>query len=261
MTKKPKILISNDDGIHAPGIKALWNLLKEFSNPVVIAPHHEQSGVALSITIRQPLRIEKHHWDEGYPVWSISGTPADCIKLGMNVLLNEKPDMIITGINRGSNAGRNLYYSGTVAGAIEGGIQGIPSIAFSCCDDKTPNYDQTLPFIIPVIQHFLEHPLPQTTILNVNFPHSSTGAIKGLKLARQGKGGTWENPDCRTHPSEGKSYYWLGSRELEENEHPDSDILLLKQGYATAVPIQIGELTDHHQLRLRKERFEALFNK
>src|SRR5262245_14985477 len=147
MKMRPHILITNDDGIHAPGIKHLWKALQDIAQVTVIAPAAEQSAVSLSITIRNPLKIDKVTWSEGTEVWSVSGTPADCVKLGLSVLLQNPPNLIVSGINKGNNAGRNMLYSGTVAAVIEGIMHDIPGIAFSCKDYVQPDYQATEKYI------------------------------------------------------------------------------------------------------------------
>lgn len=261
MQKRPNILITNDDGIHAPGIWHLWNSLKEWANLTIVAPIAEQSAVGLGITIRHPLILKQMEWPEKASAWSVNGTPADCIKLGLNVVFNKtQPDLIVSGINRGTNAGRNVLYSGTVGGTIEGVMHGIPGIAFSCQDFENPNYKRTEQYIPTVIKHVLDHPLPKGTLLNVNFPDTLLD-VKGFKMTRQGQEFWAENPDERTHPAEGHSYYWLGAR-LAESDHEDdeTDVSWLKKGYITAVPVHIGELTDHKHLHSHKDRFEDLFS-
>lgn len=257
--KRPHILITNDDGIHAQGIKHLWNALKDVADITVVAPAHEQSAVGLGITIRQPMFIEKHKWD-GSDAWAVTGTPADCVKMALKVVLKEKPDLIVSGINRGSNSGRNVLYSGTVAATIEGVFQGIPSIAFSCHDYFDPNYLAIEPFIPKVVTHILANPLPEGTLLNVNFPNPPAGEnIRGIKLTRQGKEYWIENPDCRSHPVEGRSYYWMGAAIKEYEEAEDSDVMWIKKGYAAAVPVHVGELTDFKHLLAQKNCFEESF--
>ncbi len=260
MKAKPNVLITNDDGIHAPGIKHLWNSLKDVANVTVIAPASEQSAVGLSLTIRHPLRIDRLHWQPHANIWSVSGTPADCVKMALSVVMDKKPDIIISGINRGGNAGRNVLYSGTVAGAIEGTIQGIPSVALSCWDYHETDYSITNNFICPILQHVMEHPLPKGTLLNVNFPSKSCKTIQGVKLTRQGQEYWAENPDKRLHPAEGQEYYWLGVRLAEFPEVEDSDVSWLKKGYVAAVPVHIGELTDHKHLVERKQSFDKFFS-
>lgn len=256
--KRPSILVTNDDGIHAPGIKHLWQALASFADITVVAPAREQSAVGLSITVRDPLHIEKTTWPANIPVWSVSGTPADCVKLGLTVILQSPPDLILSGINRGTNAGRNVLYSGTVGGVIEGIMHDIPGIAFSCFDYHDAAYQMAEPYIPLIVQHILEHPLPIGTFLNVNFPPKHLEGIKGMKLARQGKEYWSENPDRREHPTQNNSYYWLGAKLAKFDEDADSDISLLQQGYLTAVPVHVGELTDHKHLLAHRDRFEQL---
>lgn len=262
MKKRPHILITNDDGINAPGIHHLWNALSPIADLTIVAPSSEQSAVSLSITLRHPLRIDKmNHWPEGTPAWSINGTPADCVKLALRVILESPPDLIVSGINRGSNAGRNVLYSGTVAAIIEATLQNIPGIAFSSCDyTKTP-YQIAEPFIPKVVNYVLENPMPSGSFLNVNFPSHSAGEIKGIKMVRQGKEFWAEAPEERSHPAEGHSYYWLGSKLATFQEEINSDIALLRQGFVTAVPVHIGELTDHHHINTQKTHFENYFLK
>jgi 5'-nucleotidase len=253
MTKRPHILITNDDGIDAPGIRHLWQSLVEHFDLTIVAPLHEKSGAGLGITMRDPLHIQQVVWDKGTRAWKISGTPADCIRLGMSVLLEHKPDLIVSGINRGSNAGRNVLYSGTVGGTIEGVLRNVPGIAFSCEDYYSPKFERTEKFIAPIVQYVFDHPLPHGTLLNVNFP--STDKIRGVKLASQGLGYWIEDPDKRVHP-EGSLYYWLGGKWHHHDEHPESDISLLKEGYVAAVPIHVHQLTDKEMFSKSQKHFD-----
>lgn len=257
MHKRPNILITNDDGINALGIKHLWNSLKSFANLTIIAPLVEQSAVGLAISVRTPLHIHPVNWIDSTTAWSVSGTPADCVKLALKVVLKETPDLIVSGINRGTNSGGNVLYSGTVAGAIEGVMHNIPSIAFSCNDFKDPDYSQVEKYIPQIVKHVFEYPLPKGTLLNVNFPELANG-IKGFKMARQGKEHWSENPDRRQHPIEGHDYYWLGNVISKFEEHEESDIVWLRKGYVTAVPIHVRELTDHAHLKSSKAHFDKL---
>lgn len=257
MTRKPRILLTNDDGISARGLKYLWEALAEIADLSIIAPATEKSAVGLSITIRKPLQIQPVQWDNGTPAWKINGTPADCVRLGISVILKERPDLIVSGINRGSNSGRNVLYSGTIGGVIEGTLRNVPGIALSCADFENPDYSLTLPHIPMLVQHVLANPLPRGTLLNVNFPLTST--IKGIKMARQGKGYWIEDPSERKHP-EGHSYYWLGGKWHEHEEHEESDVYMLNEGYGAAVPIHVDEMTDIELFRSRKEHFDNHFN-
>lgn len=239
---RPFLLITNDDGINAVGIKHLWQAVHEFADVAIIAPHTEKSGCGLSITWTKPLHIRPFPWEQNTPAWSLNGTPADCVKMALAVLLERTPDMIISGINRGSNSGRTVLYSGTIGGVIEGALKGIPGIAFSFSDFQDPPLSTTKKYIFPIIQYFLKHPFPQGTLLNVNFPYKCKERIKGIKVAKQGKSYWKEAPDRRIHP-EGDPYYWLGGAWGAVEEDPLSDVSLLDQGYIAVAPIHVGELT------------------
>lgn len=241
--KRPRILITNDDGIQSAGIRLLWEALYEFADITIVAPHAEKSGSGLSITWTKPLHIRPFPWiHEKTPAWSLNGTPADCVKMALSVLLEEKPDMIVSGINRGSNAGRTVLYSGTIGGVIEGALKGIPGIAFSFSDFESPPLETIKKYIYPLIRYFLKNPLPKETLLNVNFPYNAKERLNGIKMASQGKSYWKENPDKRIHP-EGVPYYWLGGAWGGVEENPESDVYLLEQGYITITPIHVGELT------------------
>jgi len=255
-SNRPQILITNDDGIYAPGIYFLWKALKDHADITVVAPAGEQSAKALSITLSQPLHIRKVSWEGNTEnLWSVTGTPADCVKLALREILNKTPDLIVSGINRGSNLGRNVLYSGTVGAAIEGSFQDIPSIAFSCQDFFEPDYETASRYIPHIIEYILNHPLPEGTLLNVNFPEKKLGKFKGFKMTSQGNNQWIENPDKRTHPAEGHHYYWLGC----QLKRKASNDVWIEQGYITAVPVHIGDLTDWSHLKDKKEHFEKFF--
>lgn len=253
---KPRILITNDDGIFAPGLRALFEVLVSFAEVTIVAPASEKSGSGASLTLYHPLTIEKVSWENAQTACKVSGTPADCVRLALSVVLKEAPDFIISGINKGSNAGRNILSSGTVGAAIEGALRKVPSMALSSVCFENPNFDLATTYVEPLVRHFLEKPIPAGTLLNVNFP--SVGPIKGIKMARQGKGFWKEDPEERTHP-EGHAYYWLGGKWEPQEEHPESDIHLLSQGYAAVVPIHVNELTDHAFLETSRSLFEKSF--
>jgi 5'-nucleotidase len=168
--------------------------------------------------------------------------------------------MIISGVNRGSNSGRDVLYSGTVGGIIEGAYNDLPGIAFSFSDFELPPLSVTKRYFFPLISHFLAHPLPQGSFLNVNFPLNSKNGINGFKLTKQGRSRWLESPDRRTHP-QGNSYYWLGGKWLtHEEEDPESDVAWLEKGYVSGAPIHVGELTDRTVLNSHKERAEGHIN-
>lgn len=256
---RPSILITNDDGIHARGIRHLWNSLKPYADVTVVAPAGEQSAVSLSTTLRSPLIIENFNWNNDETVWSVSGTPADCVKLALHAILKQRPDVVVSGINRGANSGRNVLYSGTVAAAIESVMQDIPAIAFSVRDYIDPDFSRAEKYIPLIVKHIIDCPLPSGTLLNVNFPEKNLGEYKGFKMAQQGLEYWSENPSCRNHPAEGHSYYWLGSQLKEVEEDENSDIIWLRRGFITAVPIHVRNLTDHHHLNIAKNHFESCF--
>lgn len=258
MSKRPFLLITNDDGIHAPGIKHLWEAVSEFADTAIVAPSSEKSGAGLSITWTKPLKIQTFAWEPPTKAWSINGTPADCVKMACSVLLEQSPQMVISGINRGSNAGRTVLYSGTIGGVIEAALKNIPGIAFSYCDLTPPPLSAIKRFIFPLIEHFLKNPMRQGTFLNVTFPHNCEKGVKGLRLAKQGRGYWVEDPEQRMHP-EGLPYYWLGGKWAHFNEDPESDVALINQGYITAVPIHIDQLTDHHTFKDQRDIVDKLF--
>ncbi|MBI5273401.1 MAG: 5'/3'-nucleotidase SurE [Chlamydiia bacterium] len=256
--RRPFLLVTNDDGIHAPGIKHLWEVIHEYADIAIVAPSFERSCCGLSITWNKPLTIHSVSWHQGTPAWSINGTPADCVKMALGVLLDRTPDLIVSGINRGSNAGRTVLYSGTIGGVIEGILKGLPGIAFSFSDMHAPPLEATKRYIFPIIQHILQNPLPTGTLLNVNFPEGAAQGVKGLKLARQGKSYWVEQPEQRVHP-EGVPYYWLGGKWRLVDEEEDSDVAWLGKGYIAAAPIHVAELTDRAALMQHKKVLENLF--
>lgn len=255
--KRPSLLLINDDGIRAKGLRQLWEALHPFCDTLIVAPAIEQSGVGVGLTLRHPIHIEKFAWGTDVEAWQVTGTPADCVRMATCVIGNSPPDLIVSGINQGTNSGRNLLYSGTVGGVIEGVLRKIPGIAFSCEDFDNPQYERFSAQILPLVQYVLQHPLPAGSFLNVTFPSSSL-ELKGCRMARQGKSYFKEKIQKGIHPR-GTPYYWMGGDQEEHEEHEESDVFLLKQGYTTAVPVQVEELTDHTLLCERKEHFNTLF--
>lgn len=254
--QKPLILVTNDDGIEAEGIKFLTESLANHGDVVVVAPSQEQSATSLSITLRNPLQFKKKPFGD-FEAYAVNGTPADSVKMALSVILNRKPSLIVSGINRGSNAGRNVLYSGTVSAVIEGALRGIPGIAFSCWDMQAPNYALAAKHVPGIVKYVFENPLDNGILLNVNFPSHQAPPFKGIKMTRQGFQYWLENPQERSHPH-GERYYWLGSRLSEIEDHDESDTYWLNQGFATAVPVNVGELT-HHETLKRKSHFENFF--
>lgn len=257
--KRPHILITNDDGIHAPGIAHLWNALKGIADISICAPAREQSGAGLGISLHFALEINQVSWPENTPAWSVSGKPADCVKMALSLLLKNKPDLIVSGINPGGNHGRSLLYSGTVGGVIEGILRGIPGIAFSCYDLEQPEFARFEQYVPKIVEYVLQNPLPNGTLLNVTFP-SARDHVEGqeyaIKLTRQGKQYWLEDPQTNC----GKMYT-LGARLMEFDEHEESDALWLQKNCITAAPVHVDELTDLRYLDAHKDKFERLFAK
>jgi len=243
MSDKPLILVTNDDGITAPGIRALIEVMNEFGDVCVVAPDSPQSGMGHAITLDSTLHIENLTIKDGMQTeYSCSGTPADCVKLAVNEILDRKPDLCVSGINHGSNSAINVLYSGTMSAAIEAGIEGIPSIGFSLVDHSwNADFEPLKKHIRTITKNVLENGLPEGVVLNVNFPKEP---IKGIKVCRQAKANWIEEFDKRTSP-QGKEYYWLTGEFVNLDKGQDTDLYALENNYATVVPVQF-DLTAHH---------------
>jgi len=243
---KPLILISNDDSINAKGIYHLVNVAKKFGEVVVSAPHFPQSAKSHAITIAEPLRMYKSTiFGENILAYSCTGTPVDCIKLAKNhILKGRKPDLILSGINHGSNASISVIYSGTMGAALEGAIENIPSIGFSVCDyDHHCELDHTTALIEKLIESVLKDGMPAHTAYNVNFPAISDKEIKGIKVCRQQKGAWDESFDLRTDPYNGE-YFWMAGEYRADESANDTDIYAIENNYASLVPCK-PDLTNY----------------
>jgi 5'-nucleotidase len=255
MKKKPLILVSNDDGITAKGIATLVEIVSELGEVVVVAPNKPQSGMGHAITIHEPLKIYRStifpHLKE---VYEASGTPADCVKLAKHYVLHgNAPDLVVSGINHGSNTSISILYSGTMSAAIEGAIEGVPAIGFSLCDyGADADFSHTKPYIKKIIENVLEKGLPKGTALNVNIPakHSHT-AIKGIKICRQAKAYWKEEFDERTDPYNRK-YLWLTGKFVNNDHGEDTDEWAIANGYVSIVPC-VFDLTAHHFISAMNE--------
>ena len=242
--KKPLILVCNDDGIFSPGIKALAEVADEFGDVEIIAPDRQQSAVGHAITVQTPLRSRAFQVDGRFSGQAVSGTPADSVKLAHNRLLSRKPDLVVSGINHGSNAGINILYSGTVSAATEGTILGYPSIAVSCTEfSEDADLSGAQDAARKVIAYVLNHGLPKGVTLNLNAPG---GPLKGIKWARQANSRYVEEFEGRIDPHN-RSYYWLtGKFQMLDNDD-NNDISALENGYASLTPIQY-DLTSYSLL-------------
>ncbi len=246
---RPLILVTNDDGITAPGIRALIKIMNEIGDVVVIAPDSPQSGMGHAITIDSMLYCHPTSIDEGEQVeYSCSGTPADCVKMAKNEILNRKPDLCVSGINHGANSSINVLYSGTMSAAIEAGIEGIPAIGFSLLDFSWhADFRASEEYIKKIVLNVLLNGLPEGTILNVNIPKLKKEEIKGVKVCRQANGYWKEIFDKRKNPM-GKEYYWLTGEFINRDKGQDTDIWALENGYISIVPIQF-DMTAHHAIQ------------
>lgn len=242
---KPLILVSNDDGIFAPGIRALAEVASEFGETEIIAPDRQQSAVGHAITVLQPLRFNKFQIDDNLFGKAVNGTPADCVKLAHDKLLSRKPDLILSGINHGSNAGINILYSGTVSAATEGTILGYPSIAISCSDyDEDADLSGARDAARKVIAYVLEHGLPRGVTLNLNVP---SGPLQGIRWSRQADSRYVEEYDGRLDPNN-QPYFWITGKFEVLESGDDLDVNVLDAGYASLTPIQY-DLTAYDSLK------------
>jgi 5'-nucleotidase len=248
MKKKPLILVTNDDGISAAGIRALIAVMTTLGDVVVVAPDKQQSAMGHAITINNVLNLNKISADNAdFIEYSCSGTPADCVKLGVNEVLDRRPDLVVSGINHGSNSAINVIYSGTMSAAIEAGIEGIPAIGFSFLDyDWNADFSETLTFVEKICKQVLENGLPKGVVLNVNIPKLIAKDIKGIKICRQANAFWVEKFDKRTNPF-GKEYYWLSGSFENHDNGTDTDEWALANGYISIVPVQF-DLTAHHAI-------------
>ena len=244
-------MVTNDDGVHSPGIIALYKAMKGLGDVYIVAPDRERSAAGHSLTLHRPLKAEeiREH------VFSVNGTPTDCVTLGINKLLPRKPDLVVSGINRGANLGDDITYSGTVSAAIEGTIFGIPSIAFSLISDKHYHYETATFFTKRIASYVLEHSLPFDTLLNVNFPNISKGEIRGIKLTRQGKR-IYENSIQETFNPWGEKYYWIGGGRTFWEHGDEADMEAVQENYISITPIHL-DLTNHGALSFLRERWKV----
>ena len=238
MSEKKKILVTNDDGITAPGIAALVEVAKEFGEVLVVAPDSPQSGQGHAITIVDPLRLKKQNIFSGIESYACTGTPVDCVKLGKNVLLNDvKPDLCLSGINHGGNAGINILYSGTMSAAMEASIEGIPSIGFSLLNHTwRADFSASQEYARKIIAAVLNKELVEAKLLNVNIPDLPMSEIQGIKVCSQANARWVEDYKEGTDPRGGK-YYWLAGNFVDSDpDNHGGDVRALNTGYVSIVP-------------------------
>lgn len=250
---KPLILVTNDDGVSAPGIKALIEVAKKFGKVIVVAPDSPQSGMGHAITVNNTLYVDKisTNQTEDIEIYSTSGTPVDCVKLALSKILDRKPDLCISGINHGSNSSINVIYSGTMSAAVEAGTQGIPAIGFSLSDfSLEADFEPAKQFAERIISQALEQGIPKDVVLNVNIPKLPIEEIKGIKVARQANAVWRESFEQRTSPH-GKDYYWLTGNFVNLDSGVDTDEWALENGYVSVVPVQF-DLTAYEAMNAIK---------
>lgn len=242
--EKPVILITNDDGVTAPGIRNLVEAVKDLGKIVVVAPDKPQSGMGHAITIGSPLRLSPVHIFEGIEAYQCTGTPVDCVKLAVDKVLHRKPDLCLSGINHGANHSINVIYSGTMSAAVEAAIESIPSIGFSLLDYSIEaDFTGARQYARIIVEKMLKTRLDKHTVLNVNIPSLQPELIKGIKICRQAYAKYEEDFIERTDPH-GRKYYWLTGEFVNFDKGKDTDVWALANNYVSVVPVQF-DLTNY----------------
>ena len=250
--KKPLILVTNDDGITAPGIRKLAEFMGEIGEVVVVAPNSPQSGKGHAITINSTLTYEEIQLDENQKNYSLSGTPVDCVKFALDKILTRKPDLVVSGINHGANSSINVIYSGTMSAAVEAGVEGLQAIGFSLLDFSwDADFSQAKKYIQQIVRNVLENPIPKGIVLNVNIPKLPEKEIKGIKVCKQAQAKWEESFDERINPH-GKKYYWLTGYFNNMDNSQDADEIALSEGYISIVPVKFDLTAYEYISDLRK---------
>lgn len=245
---KPIILVTNDDAISSKGIRALIDAVKPFGRVVVLAPDSPQSGMGHAITVNNLLRMQKSAIFSDVEAYTCSGTPVDCVKLGIHELLKCKPAILVSGINHGENTSTNVLYSGTMSAAVEGAMEGIPSIGFSLADfDSDADFELSKLVVKQVVTQVLENTLPKGVCLNVNIPKLAISDFQGIKICRAANA-SWTDRFDKREDQFGNPYYWLTGKFENHDLGNDSDLWALENGFASIVPIQF-DLTAYHAIR------------
>ena len=245
-----KILLTNDDGIHAPGLFALYQALEPDNELIVVAPESEMSAVGHAITLTSPLRVQEVHKNGTFFGYAVSGTPADCVKIAVQELLDRPPDIILSGINPGANVGMNILYSGTVSAATEGAILGVQSAAISLAARKNPDFGFAAQFSKEIVRFIRDSGIKEGTALNVNIPAVPPEKIAGVFFTRQGTSRFEERFERRSDPR-GNVYYWLSGEKYIENGNPDNDSMALKANKITITPIHYNFTCEEELRRLK----------
>jgi 5'-nucleotidase len=256
---KPLILVSNDDGITSKGIRTLVNVMKTIGEVVVVAPDSPQSGMGHAITVGETLRLEQSFLFEGVRAYQCSGTPADCIKMARHYVLknDREPDLVVSGVNHGSNTSISVLYSGTMSAAIEGAIEGTPAIGFSLCDfGQNADFSHTEEYIKKISLQVLEKGMRKGVALNVNFPPKRNEAIKGIRICRQANAKWVEEFDERYDPN-GRKYFWMAGNFVNFDKGEDNDEWAIANNYVSVVPCQF-DLTAHSAIAEINEAWTIL---
>jgi 5'-nucleotidase len=256
---KPLILVSNDDGITSKGIRTLVNVVREIGDVIVVAPDGPQSGMGHAITVGETLRLEESTIFDGVRAYECSGTPADCVKIARHFVLKDhrEPDVIVSGINHGSNTSISVLYSGTMSAAIEGAIEGTPAIGFSLCDySHQADFSHVEEYVRKITLQVLEKGLPKGTALNVNFPPKQNESIKGIRVCRQANAKWVEDFDQRFDPN-GRRYFWMAGNFANFDKGEDNDEWAIANNYISVVPCQF-DLTSHSSIPVLNEEWEIL---
>lgn len=257
---KPLILVSNDDGITSHGIRNLVEVMKNLGDVVVVAPDSPQSGMGHAITIGETLRLEKEDIFDGVEAFKCSGTPADCVKLAKHkVFHNKRPDLVVSGINHGSNTSISVLYSGTMSAAIEGAVEGMPSIGFSLCDySSDADFSHILDYVQSISSEVLNKGLPKGVALNVNFPPKQNESVRGIKVCRQARAKWQEEFDERLDPR-GRQYFWMAGNFVNHDKGEDNDEWAIANNYVSIVPCMF-DLTAHHAISLLNDEWDIVGN-
>lgn len=254
--EKPVILITNDDGVTAPGIKNLVEAVKDLGKVVVVAPDKPQSGMGHAITIGQPLRLLKLSTDNDIETWSCTGTPVDCVKLAVDKVLHRKPDICLSGINHGANHSINVIYSGTMSAAVEAAIESIPSVGFSLLDYSIEaDFTGARKYVRIIVEKMLRSNLDKHTVLNVNIPSVPVELLKGYKICRQAYA-KYEEDFIERNDPHGRNYYWLTGEFVNFDKGKDTDVWALANNFVSIVPVQF-DLTNY----VLKSKLEKLWKK
>lgn len=256
---KPLIFVSNDDGITSKGIRTLVDIMKQIGDVVVVAPDGPQSGMGHAITVGETLRLEESTIFEGVRAYECSGTPADCVKIARHFVLKDErePDIVVSGINHGSNTSISVLYSGTMSAAIEGAIEGTPAIGFSLCDfSHKADFSHVEDYVKKITLQVLERGLPKGIALNVNFPPKRNEPIKGIRVCRQANAKWSEDFDERFDPN-GRRYFWMAGNFVNFDKGEDNDEWAIANNYVSIVPCQF-DLTAHSAISVLNEEWDIL---